>query len=142
MSNKMDVYELYFNCVEKGKGDHCVYCWFGPNETCQKRLYQEFKRQVRKMLCPFELGQKVYILKYRANLYYTTELQKGYVYRIKNEGKGWKIYARNENGEYIGLFHPESLGKTVFTYLKDAEAALREDNRRKKRKLQDNAELS
>ena len=27
----MDVFELYFNCVEKGKGDHCVYCWFGPN---------------------------------------------------------------------------------------------------------------
>lgn len=133
----MDIFELYFACTENGKGEQCPYCWFGPSPSCQKRLYLEFRRQVRKMLCPFELGQKVYVLQYFDNPYMKTKLQKGFVYRIKNEGKGWKFSVRSENGEYIGTFRPESVDKTVYKTRVAAEEALRKANRRKKRGKED-----
>lgn len=130
----MDVFNLFFACNEKGKGEHCVYCWFGPKPGCDKKLYLEFKRQVRQMLCPFDVGARVYVLKHRNTPYNKTQLMRGFVYKTKNEGSGWKIYVRNENGEYIGAFSPTCLGKTIFRTRVEAENQMREDNKKKKEK--------
>lgn len=77
------------------------------------------------------------MLQYFDNPYMKTKLQKGFVYRIKNEGKGWKFSVRSENGEYIGTFRPESVDKTVYKTRVAAEEALRKANRRKKREKED-----
>ena len=137
---KMDIFDLFFHCHEEGKGEHCVYCWFGPQPGCPVKLYREFKRQVRGLLCPFEMGQRVFVIKQQSTYEKKLKLLRGFVYRLKNEGKGWKIYVRNENGEYIGAFNPNSLGKTIFKSKAEAERVMR--SQLIKRKGQDDAELS
>lgn len=119
----MDVFELYFKCTEEGKGDHCVYCWFGPTPACQRRLYLEFRRQVRMLLCPFKLGDKVYVLKYAKTPYMRTKICKGFVYQIKNVGKGWRFSVKSPENEYVGTFKSDSINKTVFRSLAAAEEA-------------------
>lgn len=86
------------------------------------------------MLCPFDVGARVYVLKHRNTPYNKTQLMRGFVYKTKNEGSGWKIYVRNENGEYIGAFSPTCLGKTIFRTRVEAENQMREDNKKKKEK--------
>jgi hypothetical protein len=120
----MDVFELFFKCYENGgKGDHCVYCRHGPKPGCEKRLYSEFRRNVRQLLCPLEIGQRVYVLRYLSNPYRTTTLEKGYVSSVKNDGRGWKFGVKSEDGETFGGYSAKSLGTTVFTTRSAAEEA-------------------